>query len=126
MVAEQGYRSYRWKKNLKVLFWPKAALSGYQGMNNYDPLFGENFYNDNFHCGIPHEELLRNIKCKTIFMKAQTNISENGILMAALSEDDLKKVSELISDCNIVHFDCGHGIHIEKPKEFIKCVVKLK
>lgn len=120
------YRKKHPDKNLKVLFWPKAALSGYQGMNNYDPLFGENFYNDNFHCGIAHEELLRNIKCKTIFMKAQTNSSENGILMAALSEDDLKKVSKLISDCNIVRFDCGHGIHIEKPKAFIKCVVKLK
>lgn len=124
-MAEK-YRMKHPDKNLKVLFWPKAALSAYQGMNNYDPLFGENFYNDNFHCGIPHEELLRNIKCKTIFMKAQTNISENGILMAALSEDDLKKISELISDCNIVRFDCGHGIHIEKPKEFINCVVKLK
>ena len=124
-MAEK-YRKKHPDKNLKVLFWPKAALSSYQGMNNYDPLFGENFYNDNFHCGIPHEEILRNIKCKTIFMKAQTNISENGILMAALSEDDLKKVSELISDCNIVRFDCGHGIHIERPKEFMKCVAKLK
>lgn len=124
-IAEK-YRKKHPDKNLKVLFWPKAALSAYQGMNNYDPLFGENFYNDNFQCGIPHEELLRNIKCKTIFMKAQTNISENGILMAALSEDDLKKISELISDCNIIRFDCGHGIHIEKPKEFINCVVKLK
>lgn len=119
------YRKKHPDRNLKVMFWPKAALSGFRGMNNYDPLFGENFYNDSFHSGIPHEEILRNIKCKTIFMKAQTNISEYGILMAALSEDDLKKVSDLISDCNIVRFDCGHGIHIEKPKEFIKCLTKL-
>ena len=52
------------------MFWPKAALSGFKGMNNYDPLFGENLYNDSFHC--------------------------------------------------------GHGIHIEKPKEFIKCLSKLE
>ncbi len=127
MIGMAGrYRRRHPDKNLKVLFWPKAALSSYEGMNNYDPLFGENFYNDNFHCGIPHEEILSNITCKTIFMKAQTNISENGILMAALSEDDVKTVSELISDCNIVRFDCGHGIHIEKPKEFIKCLAKLQ
>lgn len=120
------YRKKHPDRNLKVMFWPKAALSGFKGMNNYDPLFGENFYNDSFHCGILHEEILRNIKCKTIFMKAQTNISDNGILMAALSEDDLEKVSELIFDCKIVRFDCGHGIHIEKPKKFIKCLSKLE
>ncbi len=95
-------------------------------MNNYDPLFGEAFFNDSFHCGIPHESILRNIKCKTLFMKAKTNFSEDGILMAALSEEDLGKASELIADCKVIRFDCGHGIHIEKPKEFIECLAKLK
>lgn len=58
-------------------------------------------------------------------MKARTNISKDGILMAALGEDDLEKVSELITDCQIVRFDCGHGIHIEKPKEFTECLRAL-
>lgn len=120
------YRKKHPDKNLKVAFWPKAALSGFQGMNRYDPLFGETFYNDSFHCGIPHEELLKNITCQTIFMKAQTNISENGILMAALSEEDLEKVSGLVADLRIVRFDCGHGIHIERPKEFTECLLRLK
>ncbi len=119
------YRKKHPDKNLKVPFWPKAALSGFQGMNSYDPLFGEAFYTDSFHFGIPHEELLKNIKCKTIFMKAKTNISADGILMAALGEDDLKKVSELIADFQIVRFDCGHGIHIEKPEDFTECLIKL-
>lgn len=119
------YREKHPDRNLKVPFWPKTALSGFQGMNRYDPLFGEAFYTDSFHSGIPHEELLKNIKCRTIFMKAKTNISEDGILMAALSEDDLKRVSELIADFQIVRFDCGHGIHIEKPKEFIECLTRL-
>lgn len=51
---------------------------------------------------------------------------KDGILMAALSEEDLKRVSELIADIQIVRFDCGHGIHIEKPKEFIKCLENLE
>lgn len=120
------YRKKHPDKNLKVMFWPKAALSGFHGMNNYDPLFGEIFYNDNFCNGILHEDILRNIKCRTVFMKAQTTISKDNILMAALSEYDLEKVAELIADMQIVRFDCGHGIHVEKPKEFIQCLIKLK
>lgn len=120
------YRRKHPNKNLKVMFWPKAALSGFQGMNNYDPLFGETFFNDSFHCEIPHEDILKNIKCRTIFMKAKTNSSEDGILMAALSEEDVERLSQLIADCRITRFDCGHGIHIEKPKEFIECLMKLE
>ncbi len=127
MIAmAEKYRKKYPDKNLKVPFWPKAALSGFQGMNNYDPLFGEAFYTDSFHSGIPHEELLKNIRCKTVFMKAKTQKSEDGTLMAALSEDDLKRVSELITECEIVRFACGHGIHTEKSKEFIECLMKLK
>lgn len=124
-VMAAKYREKHPDRNLKVLFWPKAALSGFQGMNKYDPMFGESFYTDSFHSGIPHEELLKNIKCKTIFMKAKTNVSEDGILMAALNEEDLKRVSELIADFQIVRFNCGHGIHIEKAKEFVECLIRL-
>lgn len=122
----QKYRRKHPNKNLKVMFWPKAALSGFHGMNNYDPLFGETFFNDSFHCGILHEDILKNIKCKTYFMKAQTNVSKDSILMAALSEEDLERVAEHIADCQIERFDCGHGIHVEKPQEFIAYLETLE
>ena len=124
--SAENYRKKHPNKNLKLMFWPKSALSAYEGMNNYDPLFGENFYNDSFHNGIPHEDILKKIKCRTVFMKAKTNTDENGILLAALNEDDLKKVTELVDDCQTVRFNCGHGIHIEKPNEFIECLKKLR
>lgn len=119
------YRRKHPDRDLKVLFWPKAALNAYKGMNNYDPLFGETFYNDTFHGGISHEALLQSITCKTIFMKAKTTLGEDGLLMAALSEQDLKRVVELVPDCQVVRFDCGHGIHTEKPKEFVACLGNL-
>ena len=105
--------------HIKVMFWPKAALSGFHGMNHYDPLFGETFFNDSFHNGIPHEELLRGIQCRTIFMKAKTDSTEDGILMAGLSEDDLERVKGLIADCRIVRFDCGHGISLRLSERFL-------
>lgn len=81
------------------------------------------FYNDSFHCGIPHEEILRKIRCRTVFMKAKTETSDDGILMAALGKEDVERVSQLILDCAVVRFDRGHGMHTDKPKEFLQCVM---
>ncbi len=122
-ASARKYRQKHPNKPLKVMFWPKAALEGYRGMQNYDPYFGEAFYNDSFHANIPHEDILRGIKCKTLFMKAKTNVGKDGFLMAALYDGDTQKVKECIKDCTVVSFDCGHGIHTEKPKEFVKCIV---
>ena len=68
-----------------------------------------------------YEELLQKIRCRTVFMRAKTETGGDGILMAALGEEDVERVSELINDCTVIRFDCGHGIHTEKPKEFVRC-----
>lgn len=120
-MAEE-FRQKNPNENLRVPFWPKAALAGFQGMNRYDPRFGEAFYTDSFHAGIPHEELLRNIHCRTMFMKAKVDVSSDGILLGALGEGDLHQVLEALPDCRLIRFDCGHGIHVEKSKEFIQQV----
>ena len=39
-----------------------------------------------------------------------------------LTDEDLEQVIKLISNIKVEYFDCGHGIHSEKPKEFINCV----
>ena len=56
-------------------------------------------------------------------MKANTTIGEQGLLQGALSEEDLKQVDELIENMTIEYYDCGHGIHGEKPKQFIKALI---
>jgi len=119
------YRSKHPDKNLKVMFWPKKFLEGFNGLQNYDPRFGEAFYNDSFNDGVDYNELLSQIKCKALFMKANTTIGENGLLQGALSDEDLQKVGALIENLKIQYFDCGHGIHSEKPKQFVKAVLSI-
>ena len=58
-------------------------------------------------------------------MKANTTISENGFIQGALTDEDLKQVSKLIRNIKIEYFDCGHGIHSEKPREFISCINQM-
>lgn len=118
------YRNKYPDKNLKVPFWPKKAMEAFKGLNNYDPYFGESFYDDSFNKNINYEKLLAKIKCKTLFMKANTTISSDGLIQGALTDKDLEKVSSLISNLQIENFDCGHGIHIEKKKQFINMLIQ--
>ncbi len=119
------YRTKHPEKNLKVPFWPKKFLESFNGLQYYDPRFGEAFYDDSFHGDVDYRELLSRIKCKTLFMKANTTVGENGLLQGALSEEDLQLVNTLIENMEIEHFDCGHGIHAEKPKQFVRAVISI-
>lgn len=124
----ENAKKYREKypdRTLKVMFWPKKFLEAFNGLNEYDPNFGLAFYNDSFN-NVNYEELLINIKCKTLFMKANTTIGLDGLIQGALTNEDLDKVKHLIKDIKIEFFDCGHGIHIEKAKQFIQSLKEIK
>ena len=118
------YRKKHPDKPLKIRFWPKKFLEAFNGMEQYDPYFGENFYNDTFNCNINYSKLLSEIDCRTLFMKANTKIGDDGIIMGALTDEDLQQVTDLIKNIKVEYFNCGHGIHIEKKKEFVKSVIE--
>lgn len=118
------YREKYPEKPLKVIFYPKSALEAFKGMNDYDPKFGEAFYTDSFHSHIDYDSFLKEIACPTVFLKAVTNIGDNGLQMCALTEDDVDRLSKLIPDFSVIHFKCGHGIHIEKKKEFLSIIYR--
>lgn len=116
------YRRKHPDRDLRVRFWPKQALEVFRGMNDYDPYFGEAFYNDSFHAGIDHDKLLASISCPTLLLKAQTTIGKDGLLQGAMSDADATRAADLIPNCKIRHFACGHGIHVEKKAEFLTAV----
>ena len=51
-------------------------------------------FNDN----VNYNELLSNIKCNTLFMKANTTIGKDGLIQGALTDEDLEQVIKLISN----------------------------
>ncbi len=121
VARAKKYREKHPDRTLKVPFWPKAALLAYRGMQNYDPKFGEAFYLDTFNEGVDHAQMLSQITCETIYLKAKTVLGSDGTLQAANSEEDAAKVQTLIPNCRTVKLDCGHGIHIERKKDFLAC-----
>ena len=47
-----------------------------------------------------------------------------NIIQGALTDEDLELVVSLIENIDVEYFDCGHGIHIDKKRDFVKSVVK--
>ena len=125
IAAAAKYRRKHPDRDLRVPFWPRTALAACRGMGRYDPRFGEAFYTNSFHAEIAHGDLLRGIRCKTLFLKAKAVIGQDGLLMAAQNEDDLQRVLSLVPDHSLIRFDCGHGIHIERPKEFVSAILTI-
>lgn len=111
-------------KTLKIPFWPKKFLAGFHGLNDYDPYFGETFYDNTFHCDVDYEDLLLHIKVPALLMKANTTIGDDGLLQGAMSDEDVEHVKRCLHNIKVEYFDCGHGIHNEKPKQFIKSVIE--
>ena len=58
------------------------------------------------------------------FMKANTTIGDGNINQGALTDEDLELVISLIENIDVEYFDCGHGIHLDKKKDFVKSVIK--
>ena len=46
-------------------------------------------------------------------------------MLAALGEEDLRRVLALLPDCTLARFDCGHAIHVERPKEFLAALRQM-
>ncbi len=71
-------------RDLHVPFWPKAALAAYQGMQRYDPRFGETFYTGSFHAGIDHADLLRGISLQDAIPESQSRARAGRALAGGL------------------------------------------
>jgi pimeloyl-ACP methyl ester carboxylesterase len=91
-------------------------------MDDYDPRFGDAFYDGSWMEGIDQEQLLRAIECPTVYLKATTRYGDDGVLYAATTDEDAAKVRECLASCEYVEIDSGHDIHVEHPTEFVAAI----
>lgn len=101
-------------------------LHGFAYFNDFDLAFSESFYNGSWFEGVDQEEILENIQCPAVYLKAKTKYGKDGVLWAANSDEDAEKMTDLIKDCKRINIRCGHDIHYLKPKAFYKAVEQLK
>ena len=104
---------------------PRAWTRGMYFMDDFDPRFGEAFYDGSWMAGIDQEAVLRTITCPTTFIKAITRYGDDGVLYAATSDEDVARVRECLGNPKYVEIDSGHDIHVEHPDVFVDAFASL-
>ena len=101
---------------------PRAWTRGMYFMDDYDPRFGEAFYDGSWMAGIDQVAMLEAIACPVSYIKATTRYGDDGVLYAATTDDDAARVQKCLAKCSYIEIDSGHDIHVEHPDAFVKAV----
>ncbi len=109
-------------KPVQLFFMPGSVNFMFLNMKEYDFAFGEHFYDYSWHAGISHAQLMSDINIPTIYIHALDQYSEDGILMAAASNEQARKAVELIGECEMIELSSNHDIHRFHPEVFIDAV----
>ena len=101
---------------------PRDWTRGMYFMDDWDPRFGDSFYDGSWMSGIDQAALLSQIECPAVYLKASTNYGEDGVLYAATTDEDAKRIEQTIPRCKTTEIKSGHDIHFEHPDVFIAAI----
>lgn len=82
----------------------------------FDVCFTASFADDSWFRGFDQAQSLSAITCPTTFLKASTRHDGHGNLLAALSDEDLSHVEELLPENQTVRVNSSHDIHFAQTK----------
>ena len=113
------------EKPVQYFFMPESINCIFLYTRQYDLRFGEHFYDYSWHNGIEHENLMRDISIPTVFIHADEAYTDDGILMAASSNEQARRAVELIGDCELIELKSNHNIHRFNSKTFLEAISKI-
>ena len=117
--AAVKYRHKNPDRPIQIAWVPHTWLRALLYMDNYDPEFGNAFYNGSWMKDVEQETMLQRIQCPVIYLKANTLYGKDGVLYAANTDDDANRVQDLMDGCERINIKSGHNIHLEHPDVFI-------
>ena len=112
-------------EELKLKNIKPDSLHGYKYIYDFDFLFAESFYTGAWFDGVNQEEILKAVKCPTVYLKAKTKYGPKKVLWAANTKEASDKVQRLIEHSDRIIVKSGHDIHYEKPVQFTQAMETL-
>lgn len=112
---------------LPVIRWLPVSINRiWESLSHpYDLRFSAAFMDDSWFRGVDQAHTLAQVRCPTLFLKAPTRYDRHGTLLAALSEEDLARVEELLADNETVRVDSSHDIHFAQTEAYVEALHSL-
>lgn len=116
--AVNTYRKANPGDPVEIVYLPPVVRELIRGLNYYDPLFGNAFYEGTWNEGFDHAEALAKIKCPALLLQANYTITAEGILDGAMTQGQAERAASLIPDGEFQRVDSSHVINLEHPDQF--------
>lgn len=121
----QRYHERHPDRPVRVFYMPPSINGIFYTLPDYDLQFGESFYDYSWHSGISHAQLMSELHVPTVFVHALEAFTDDGVLMAASTNDQARRAVALMAQGELVELKSGHSIHIDHPTEFVEAINKL-
>jgi len=93
-----------------------------RGLEEYDPRFGEAFYDGTWNEGFDHAEALQKITAPTLLIHANFSTTDEGLLNGAMDQADADTAMSLLQNGTYKRVDSEHVVHLEDPDEFVTII----
>lgn len=103
-------------------FLPLFMRLSFKYFSEYDIDFSRATIDGRLSEGFDPEDALRSIRCPMLLLRANASQHETWGLLGAISDDDLARVQELVTDLEYVQIPGRHDLHVDKPEEYIAVV----
>ncbi len=112
---------------LPVVRWVSVSINRiWESISHpYDLRFTTAFIDNSWFSGFDQAQTLAAIDCSTVFVKATTRYNRQGVLLAALSDEDLARVESLLPDNRTVRVRSSHDVHFAKTGAYVQALEQL-
>jgi pimeloyl-ACP methyl ester carboxylesterase len=119
------YQFLRPGQPIDIPFLPLGIRVFVKGLSMYDPNFTRAFLDGTAMADFDHASALSKVKCPMLLIHANWFRHEKYGLVGAMDDNDVKRVRSIVPGLHYVKINAGHTIHIEKPRIFIKEIVRF-
>ena len=113
-------RMLHWQKTVEIPFVSELIREMVRGMDQYDPHFGQAFYDGTWNTGFSHAEALQKITCPVLLIQADTSFLLDGTLNGAMSQENAEFALSRLQNGRLVHIQARHVVHLEAPETYLK------
>ncbi|GAA1294911.1 alpha/beta hydrolase [Pseudonocardia aurantiaca] len=117
---------------LEVFFLPPLVNVFFRGLVHYDPAFGAAFEDGRWYSGFDTDATLAAVTCPVVLLHTNfwseqygTYYSDDGVLMAAMDDQDVARALDRLQDAELMEVASGHLVHFERPERYLEAVTRL-